>query len=99
MKLEAGEFSFGKLFRGVGNLLDFALRLQAEGKDEYREERVFRGKTSTGKDVQALVGFSVRTAAGVAKGAGKAQKHGAAKQEKHGEGAADADRTQSQKPS
>jgi hypothetical protein len=67
VKLEAGRFSFGKLFTGVGNLLDLALRLQAEGKDEYREERVYRGKTSTGKDVRAVLGFSVRTAAGLAK--------------------------------
>lgn len=86
--LEAGEFSLGRIFRGVGNLLDLALRLRAEGKEEYHEERVFRGKTSTGKDVQAVLGFSVRTAAGLAKGAGGARREGAktVKEEKKKEG-------------
>lgn len=61
IKVGLGDFSFGGIFKGIGNLIDIVSQMEEEGKTEHRKERIVRGKTASGKEMRGVYGFSVRT--------------------------------------
>lgn len=63
LDLGPGKFSFGGLFRGLGNLIELAGKLAEEG-EEIRRERAFTAKGPGGKELKGIFGVSIRTLEG-----------------------------------
>lgn len=51
------------LMKGIGGLFGLAMRLEKEGKSEYKEVGEIRGKTENGKEYHMAYGF--RTKVGI----------------------------------
>lgn len=64
--LKVGDLSFKGLFKGIGSLLGLVEKMEKQGKSEYREEQIVKGKTASGKDVRGVYGLRVRTGLGKA---------------------------------
>ena len=55
------EFSFGNLFKGIGNLFDLVSKMTEEGKEEYTRTGEIKG---LGDKVKGVYGFSVKMGLG-----------------------------------
>jgi len=56
--LGAGELNLGGVFKGIGNLIDLATKLQQEGKSEFSRTGEIKGLGTKG--VKGVYGFSVK---------------------------------------
>ena len=60
LDLGLGKLSFGGLFKGLGNLIELASKLEEKG-GEFKQEKTFTAKGPGGKDLNGIFGVSIRT--------------------------------------
>ncbi len=60
LDLGLSKLSFGGLFKGLGNLIELAGKLAAEG-EEIRKEKAFTARGPGGKELKGIFGVSIRT--------------------------------------